>query len=39
MKHLKRAQTVFDIEIDALRKTRAALGREFDQAIDIIVDA
>jgi arabinose-5-phosphate isomerase len=37
MTYLTRAKKVFDIEIDALRKTKAALGKEFDRAIDLIV--
>lgn len=38
MKHLARARTVFDIEMDALRRTRAALDRAFSDSVDLIVD-
>ena len=35
--HLKRARTVFDLEIDALRRTRRSLDRNFSAAVDLIV--
>ncbi len=37
MNHLKRAKRVFDIELNALRRTRAGLGQGFAEAVDLIV--
>ncbi|MEI6084984.1 MAG: KpsF/GutQ family sugar-phosphate isomerase [Verrucomicrobiota bacterium] len=37
MDFVKRAKTVLDIEIDALRQTRARLDRNFSAAVDLIV--
>jgi arabinose-5-phosphate isomerase len=39
MNFIKRARTVFDIEIDALRQTRARLDGSFIAAVNIIVDS
>src|ERR1041385_7967810 len=39
MDFIKRAQTVFDIEIDALRQTRARLDDSFATAVNLIVEA
>jgi arabinose-5-phosphate isomerase len=38
MDHIKRARKVFDIEIDALRRTRARLDSDFTAAVDLIVE-
>lgn len=37
MDHIKRARDVFDIEIDALRQTRARLDEDFSAAVNLIV--
>lgn len=37
MDYVKRAKTIFDIEIDALKQTRAQLGGDFSAAVDLIV--
>jgi arabinose-5-phosphate isomerase len=37
MNHLRRARAVFDIELDALRRTRAALDDRFNLAVETIV--
>src|SRR5439155_17921787 len=37
MDFIKRARTVFDIEIDALRQTRARLDDNFSAAVELIV--
>ena len=37
MDHLTRAKTVFDIEIEALKKVRSHLGEDFAKATDAIV--
>ena len=39
MDYIKRARNVFDIEIDALRQTRARLDKSFSAAVDLIVGA
>jgi arabinose-5-phosphate isomerase len=39
MDYIKRAQNVFDIEIDALRQTRERLDENFDQAVKLIVES
>ena len=39
MSHVKLARTVFDIEIDGLRQTRARLDATFSAAVDLIVKA
>ncbi len=39
MDYVKRAKNVFDIEIDALRQTRARLDKQFTLAVDLIVDS
>jgi len=39
MDYIKRARTVFDIEIDALRQTRARLDENFAEAVELIVAA
>ncbi|NQU12057.1 SIS domain-containing protein, partial [bacterium] len=39
MNHLSRARAVFDIELDALRRTRAQLDRRFTAAVNLIVGA
>ena len=39
MSYVKLARTVFDIEIDALRQTRARLDASFSAAVDLIVKA
>lgn len=39
MDYVKRAKTVFDIEIDALRRTRARLDENFSRAVEIIVQS
>ncbi len=39
MDYVKRAKTVFDIEIDALRQTRARLNEHFAAAVELIVAA
>ena len=39
MHHLQRAKTVFDLEIDALRQTRARLAAPFAAAVELIVAA
>ncbi|HUK83485.1 MAG TPA: KpsF/GutQ family sugar-phosphate isomerase [Verrucomicrobiae bacterium] len=39
MDYVKRAKTVFDIEIDALRQTRARLDESFVAAVNIIVES
>jgi arabinose-5-phosphate isomerase len=39
MNFIKRARTVFDIEIDALRQTRARLDGSFVAAVDFIVES
>ena len=39
MDYIKRARTVFDIEIDALRQTRARLDEKFAEAVELIVAA
>jgi len=39
MDYVKRAKTIFDIEIDALRQTRARLDESFSAAVDLIVKA
>jgi arabinose-5-phosphate isomerase len=39
MSHVKLARTVFDIEIDGLRQTRARLDASFSEAVDLIVRA
>ncbi len=39
MDYVKRAKTVFDIEIDALRQTRARLDEHFAAAVELIVAA
>ncbi len=36
MDYVKRAKTIFDIEIDALKQTRAQLGGDFSAAVDLI---
>ena len=37
MDYAKRARTIFDIEIDALKQTRAQLGGDFCAAVDLLV--
>ncbi len=37
MNYVKRAREVFDIELDALRQTRARLDKNFSTAVDIVV--
>ncbi len=37
MNHVRRAKTVFDIELDALRRTRGALDQRFNLAVETIV--
>lgn len=37
MNYVKRAREVFDIELDALRQTRARLDENFSAAVDIVV--
>ncbi len=37
MDYIRHAQTVFDVEIDALRRTRAALNGDFTTAVELIV--
>jgi arabinose-5-phosphate isomerase len=39
MDYVKRARTIFDIEIDALRQTRARLDENFSTAVDLIAKA
>jgi arabinose-5-phosphate isomerase len=39
MDYVKRAKSIFDIEIDALRQTRARLDESFSTAVDLIVKA
>ena len=39
MDYVKRAKTVFDLEIDALRRTRARLDRQLPAAVEAIVEA
>ena len=39
MDYVKRAKTIFDIEIDALRQTRAQLDESFSTGVDLIVKA
>ena len=39
MSHVKLARTIFDIEIDGLRQTRARLDASFSMAVDVIVRA
>ncbi len=39
MDYVKRARIVFDIEIDALRRTRARLDKNFSAAVNLIVDS
>lgn len=37
MDHFRKAQTVIDMEIDALRKVRDGLGRDFSDAVELIL--
>ena len=39
MDYVKRARIVFDIEIDALRQTRARLDGNFSAAVELIVES
>src|SRR5258706_10875820 len=39
MSHLSKAREVFDIELAALKSVRRLLGKSFEQAVDVIVEA